>query len=39
MAWEGGMEAVVELPEWAEVLDRNPSNRERMLEMDTPAFI
>ena len=23
-AWQGGMEAVVELPEWAEVLERNP---------------
>ena len=24
VAWRGGMEAVVELPEWAEVLERNP---------------
>src|SRR4051812_41991130 len=23
-AWQGGMEAVVELPDWADVLDRNP---------------
>ena len=30
-AWAGGMEAVVELPEWAEVLERNPANRERFL--------
>ena len=30
-AWTGGMEAVVELPEWAEVLERNPANRERFL--------
>src|SRR6266436_9246109 len=28
-AWQDGMEAVVELPEWAEVLERNPRNRQR----------
>ena len=38
-AWTGGMEAVAELPEWAEVLERNPGNRERFLEQDTAAFI
>jgi pimeloyl-ACP methyl ester carboxylesterase len=38
-AWEGGMEAVVELPEWAEVLDRNPRNRGRFLALDPAAFI
>ena len=30
-AWHGGMEAVVALPEWEEVLERNPANRERFL--------
>jgi pimeloyl-ACP methyl ester carboxylesterase len=38
-AWQSGMEAVVELPEWAEVLERNPSNRDRMLAMDPKEFI
>jgi len=38
-AWEGGMQAVVELPEWAEVLRRNPNNRARMLELDAGQFI
>jgi pimeloyl-ACP methyl ester carboxylesterase len=38
-AWSGGMEAVVELPEWAEVLERNPGNRQRFLEQDPAAFI
>jgi pimeloyl-ACP methyl ester carboxylesterase len=38
-AWSGGMPAVVELPEWAEVLERNPSNRQRFLELDPRAFI
>lgn len=38
-AWEGGMEAVVALPEWAEVLERNPSNRERFLALDPAAFV
>ena len=33
-AWKDGMEAVVDLPEWAEVLDRNPSNRDRFLAQD-----
>jgi hypothetical protein len=31
-AWEDGTEAVVALPEWQEVLTRNPSNRQRFLE-------
>jgi pimeloyl-ACP methyl ester carboxylesterase len=39
MAWQSGMEAVVELPEWAEVLERNPANRERMLLLDRHEFI
>jgi hypothetical protein len=38
-AWQGGMEAVVELPEWAEVLERNPGNRERFLALDPEQFI
>jgi pimeloyl-ACP methyl ester carboxylesterase len=38
-AWQSGMEAVVELPEWAEVLERNPANRERMLALDPHEFI
>ena len=33
------MEAVVELPEWQEVLERNPANRDRMLAMDPATFI
>jgi pimeloyl-ACP methyl ester carboxylesterase len=39
VAWRGGMEAVVELPEWAEVLERNPGNRKRFLELDPRQFI
>lgn len=38
-AWQGGMEAVIELPEWAEVLERNPANREHMLGLDPQEFI
>lgn len=38
-AWNGGMEAVVELPEWAEVLNRNPGNRKRFLDQDPGEFI
>src|SRR4029077_11140760 len=38
-AWNDGMEAVVELPEWAEVLERNPSNRQRFLDQDRQTFI
>lgn len=38
-AWDGGMEAVVALPEWAEVLERNPANRARFLAQDPQAFI
>ncbi len=39
VGWRGGMEAVVELPEWAEVLERNPRNRERFLSLDPRQFI
>lgn len=38
-AWFGGMEAVIELPGWQEVLERNPKNRERFLSMDRLEFI
>ena len=38
-AWSGGMEAVVELPEWREVLERNPRNREIFLSLDPRRFI
>jgi pimeloyl-ACP methyl ester carboxylesterase len=38
-AWQAGMEAVVELPEWAEVLERNPRNRARFLALDPREFI
>jgi pimeloyl-ACP methyl ester carboxylesterase len=38
-AWRDGMEAVVELPEWREVLERNPSNRERFLKTNRKEFI
>ncbi|GAA0983889.1 alpha/beta hydrolase [Acrocarpospora macrocephala] len=38
-AWTGGMAAVVELPTWREVLERNTANRERMLALDPREFI
>src|SRR5207244_514504 len=38
-AWVGGMDAVVALPEWAEVLDRNPRNRGLFLALDPRQFI
>jgi pimeloyl-ACP methyl ester carboxylesterase len=38
-AWQGGMEAVTELPEWAEVLERNPRNRDLFLGLDPHEFI
>lgn len=38
-AWQQGMEAVAGLPEWAEVIERNPANRERFLAMDPKGFI
>lgn len=38
-AWQGGMEDVVALPEWDEVLRRNPSNRQRLLDHDRRDFI
>jgi pimeloyl-ACP methyl ester carboxylesterase len=38
-AWHGGMEAVVKLPAWAEVLSRNPRNRELFLAQDPQEFV
>jgi pimeloyl-ACP methyl ester carboxylesterase len=39
-AWtSGGMEAVAALPEWAEVIERNPGNRQRILDQDPKTFI
>lgn len=38
-AWQHGMEAVADLPEWAEVVERNPRNRDRFLAMDRDAFV
>jgi pimeloyl-ACP methyl ester carboxylesterase len=38
-AWQDGMEGVVALPEWAEVLERNPRNRELFLQMNPREFI
>ncbi len=38
-AWRSGMEAVAALPEWAEVLSRNPANRAKLLAQDPRAFI
>ncbi len=38
-AWKGGMEAVVSLDEWSEVLQRNPSNRQRLLDQDPSRFV
>jgi pimeloyl-ACP methyl ester carboxylesterase len=38
-AWTSGMDGVVALPEWSEVLERNPSNRRRILDQDPKAFI
>lgn len=38
-AWTGGMEAVLALPEWEEVLRRNPSNRQRFRDQDPQGFV
>lgn len=38
-AWKHDMEAVADLPEWAEVTERNPANRTRILEHDREEFI
>lgn len=38
-AWHGGMERIVELPDWQEVLEKNPDNRARFLAMDPREYI
>jgi len=38
-AWEDGMERVAGLPEWQEVIQRNPGNRGRILSQDRKQFI
>ena len=38
-AWTDGMEAVAALPEWEEVLERNPSNRQRFLDQQPAEFV
>jgi pimeloyl-ACP methyl ester carboxylesterase len=38
-AWAEGMPAVADLPDWAEVTERNPANRRRILDQDRRAFI
>jgi pimeloyl-ACP methyl ester carboxylesterase len=38
-AWTGGMEAVLALPEWQEVLERNPRNHRIILDQDRGEFI
>jgi pimeloyl-ACP methyl ester carboxylesterase len=38
-ARQGGMEDVAALPEWAEVIERNPANRQRFLDQDRREFI
>jgi pimeloyl-ACP methyl ester carboxylesterase len=38
-AWDGGMEAVIGLEGWEEVLERNPSNRRRFLDQNPKEFI
>src|SRR5262245_57736766 len=38
-AWRGGMEAVVALPQWQEVLEKNVGNRARFFAMDRSEFL
>ena len=38
-AWTEGMPAVAALPEWSESLERNASNRQRILDQDRDEFI
>jgi pimeloyl-ACP methyl ester carboxylesterase len=38
-AWADGMTAVAALPDWAESIERNPANRDRILGQDRAAFI
>jgi pimeloyl-ACP methyl ester carboxylesterase len=38
-AWTQDMEAVADLPDWEEVIRRNPENRRRILDQDREQFI
>jgi pimeloyl-ACP methyl ester carboxylesterase len=38
-AWNGTMADVAALPDWAEVIERNPRNRDRFLAQDRQQFI
>ncbi|ADP83495.1 alpha/beta fold hydrolase [Pseudofrankia inefficax] len=38
-AWDDGMPAVAALPEWAEVIERNEGNRQRILDQDRATFL
>jgi pimeloyl-ACP methyl ester carboxylesterase len=38
-AWRGGLDAVVELPQWQEVLEKNARNRDRFLAMERDEFL
>jgi pimeloyl-ACP methyl ester carboxylesterase len=38
-AFHGGMQAVADHPTWAEVIERNPKNREIILSQDRDAFL
>ena len=38
-AWTEGMDAVAELPEWENSLQRRPSNRQRIVDQDREEFI
>lgn len=38
-AWADGMDAVAALPDWQEVIAKNPSNRQRILEQDRDTFL
>lgn len=38
-AWREDMSAVADLPEWSEIIERNPANRQRFLDQDRKEFI
>jgi pimeloyl-ACP methyl ester carboxylesterase len=38
-AWNGTMADVADIPEWAEVIERNPRNRDRFLAQDRERFV
>ncbi len=37
--WKDDMAAVADLPDWAEAIERNPGNRQRILDQDRDEFI